>query len=136
MTKEIEIHGCIEIPPEISQNEVCDQFLNFVEANGWSFGGGVRTIADGFYLNDDGTKEKHVLKTNSGEITKMKKRLFVIATLLIMLIVSFVLVKIIDGMVQIDNDYLMLGIFLAVVNLTIGLVSYLIYRRSKEDSKR
>lgn len=60
MTKEIEIRGCIQIPPEVSQDEVCDRFIAFVEANGWSFGGGFRTIADGYYLNADGTKDKHV----------------------------------------------------------------------------
>ena len=60
----------------------------------------------------------------------MKKWLFIIVTLLIMLVISIVLSIIIDGMVQIDNDYLILGIFLGVVNIVIGMVSYFIYRRS------
>lgn len=61
MRKEIEIRGCIEIPPEGSQDEVCDRFIEWVEANGWSFGGGFRTIVDGYYVDDDGTEIKHVL---------------------------------------------------------------------------
>ena len=32
----------------------------FIEENGWSFGGGVRTIVDGCYINGDGTPEKPV----------------------------------------------------------------------------
>ena len=63
----------------------------------------------------------------------MKKWLFVIVTALIMLVVSIVLVILIDGTVQIDNDYLILGFFLAVVNLVIGFVSYQICRRSIEE---
>lgn len=61
MIKEIEVQGCIEIPPEISQDGVLDKFIEFVEANGWSFGGGFRTIEDGYYINGDGTKGRHVL---------------------------------------------------------------------------
>lgn len=64
MIKEIEIQGCIEIPPEISQDEVLDKFIEFIEANGWSFGGGVRTIVDGYYINGNGAKGRHVLDEN------------------------------------------------------------------------
>ena len=53
MTKEIEMQGCIEIPPEVSQDEVCDKLIAFIEANGWHFGGGFRTIVDGEYIDDD-----------------------------------------------------------------------------------
>ena len=53
MRKEIEIQGCIEIPPETSQDEVIDKFIAFIEANGWHFGGGFRTVIDGEYLDDN-----------------------------------------------------------------------------------
>ncbi len=52
MTKEIEMQGCIEIPPEVSQDEVCDKLIAFIEANGWYFGGGFRTVIDGEYIDD------------------------------------------------------------------------------------
>ncbi len=51
MRKEIEIQGCIEIPPEVSQDKVIDSFITFIEANGWYFGGGFRTIVDGQYID-------------------------------------------------------------------------------------
>ena len=61
MTKEIEIQGCITIPKDVSMDEVIDKFIAFIEKNEWSFGGGYRTIIDGYYMNADGTKEKCVL---------------------------------------------------------------------------
>ena len=59
--KEIEIQGCITVPEEVSADEVIDKFLAFVEQNEWSFGGGYKTIIDGYYMNADGTRGKHVL---------------------------------------------------------------------------
>ncbi|MFR1082756.1 MAG: hypothetical protein ACLSFW_07690 [Bacteroides cellulosilyticus] len=56
MTKEIEIQGCITIPKDVSMDEVIDKFIAFIEKNEWSFGGGYRTIIDGYYMNADGTK--------------------------------------------------------------------------------
>lgn len=50
--KEIEINGCINIPPNVSFDEVYDKFIEFVESNGWFFGGGFRTIIDGEYVED------------------------------------------------------------------------------------
>lgn len=61
MRKEIEILGCIEVSSETTQDEVYDKFIDFIESNGWLFGGGFITIEDGYYINDDGTKGKHVL---------------------------------------------------------------------------
>ena len=61
MTKEIEIQGCITIPQDVSMDEVIDKFIAFIEKNEWSFGGGYRTIIDGYYMNADGTKGKCVL---------------------------------------------------------------------------
>lgn len=53
--KEFEFQGCVEVPMELSEDQFLDLFLAFIEANHWSFGGGVRTIVDGYYLNADGT---------------------------------------------------------------------------------
>ena len=61
MTKAIEIQGCITIPKDVSMDEVIDKFIAFIEKNEWSFGGGYRTIIDGYYMNADGTKGKCVL---------------------------------------------------------------------------
>ena len=61
MTKEIKIQGCITIPKDVSMDEVIDKFIAFIEKNEWSFGGGYRTIIDGYYMNADGTKGKCVL---------------------------------------------------------------------------
>lgn len=53
--KEFEFQGCVEVPMELSEDQFLDLFLAFIEANHWSFGGGMRTIVDGCYLNADGT---------------------------------------------------------------------------------
>lgn len=53
--KEFEFQGCVEVPMELSEDQFLDRFLTFIEENGWSFGGGVRTIVDGCYINEDGT---------------------------------------------------------------------------------
>ena len=60
MCKEIEINGCVEIPPEMTEDEFTNEFLAFVEARGWRFGGGFREIVDGYYILSDGTRGKHV----------------------------------------------------------------------------
>lgn len=59
--KEIEIQGCVTVPEEVSEDEFVDTFIAFIEKNGWSFGGGYKTIVDGYYMNDDGIQGKHVL---------------------------------------------------------------------------
>ena len=58
--KEFEFQGCVEVPMELSEDQFLDRFLMFIEENGWSFGGGVRTIVDGYYINEDGTPGKPV----------------------------------------------------------------------------
>ena len=45
---------------ELSEDQFLDRFLMFIEENRWSFGGGVRTIVDGYYINEDGTPGKPV----------------------------------------------------------------------------
>ena len=60
MRKEIEICGCIEIPPEMTMDEFWDAFLPLIESKGWTFGGGAREIIDGYYMNPDGTRGKHI----------------------------------------------------------------------------
>ncbi len=61
MRKEFEITGCVEVQPEVTENEFLDSLIKFVESKGWRFGGGVREIQDGFYINTAGTKGKSVL---------------------------------------------------------------------------
>ena len=61
MRKEIEINGCVEVPPEITMDEFERVFLEFIESKGWYFGGGFNEIIDGYYVNPDGTKGKSVV---------------------------------------------------------------------------
>lgn len=63
MTKEIEIQGCVSVPEEVSMDDFIDNFIAFIEENRWSFGGCYRTIIDGYYINEDGTKGEGVLDT-------------------------------------------------------------------------
>ena len=60
MRKEIEINGCIEISPEMNIVDFENEFIKFVESNGWSFGGGFKEIVDGYYVMPDGSKGKSV----------------------------------------------------------------------------
>lgn len=43
-TKEIEINGCLSVPESCSEDEISDKFIDFVERNNWSFGGGIRHV--------------------------------------------------------------------------------------------
>ena len=56
MCKEIEINGCVEIPPEMTMDEFAHEFLVFIEERGWRFGGGFREIVDGHYVLPDGRR--------------------------------------------------------------------------------
>ena len=60
--KEIKITGCIEIQPELTLDEFEKQFIEFIEAKAWLFGGSFKEIVDGYYINPDGTKGKSVLE--------------------------------------------------------------------------
>jgi hypothetical protein len=62
MRKEIEIRGCIEIPPEMTMDAFTDAFIEWIESKGWYFGGGLQEIVDGHYVNSDGTLGKSVLE--------------------------------------------------------------------------
>ncbi|MBO5797031.1 MAG: hypothetical protein J6R77_01640 [Clostridia bacterium] len=61
MRKEIEITGCVEIPPGMTTDAFCDAFIEWIESKGWHFGGGFNEIVDGCYINPDGTKGKPVV---------------------------------------------------------------------------
>lgn len=67
MRKEFEINGCVEVAMELSEDEFWYKFIDFIEANNWYFGGGIKEIVDGFYINEDGTKE-HVLDSDLKEL--------------------------------------------------------------------
>lgn len=40
----IEINGCVSIQPFLSHDDFLDRFIDFVELNGWSFGGGTEDV--------------------------------------------------------------------------------------------
>lgn len=62
MEKEFEIAGCISgVADDMSCDEFTDIFIEFIESKNWLFGGGINEIIDGYYINEDGTKGKHVL---------------------------------------------------------------------------
>ena len=62
----------------------------------------------------------------------MKKTVFVLSTLAIMLIVSRFIVRIVDATVQIDDDIGLLLLLLLLVNAAIGFVSYQLYQAAKK----
>ncbi len=42
----IKIDGCISIQPFLSHDDFLERFINFVEINGWFFGGGTEDVTD------------------------------------------------------------------------------------------
>ena len=60
--KEFEIQGCIEVPPEVTEDEFWNAFIEFVESKGWAFGGGIQEIQDGYYILANGSRGQHVLE--------------------------------------------------------------------------
>ena len=44
MEKTIEIQGCVTVTGEVTEDEFMDKFIEFIESNGWYFGGGVKEI--------------------------------------------------------------------------------------------
>lgn len=59
----------------------------------------------------------------------MKKAIFIITTVFIMLITSRFVIRIVDATVQIDNDIALLIILLIVLNLVIGMLSRFLYKK-------
>ena len=59
----------------------------------------------------------------------MKKVIFIITTVFIMLITSRFVIRIVDATVQIDNDIALLIILLIVLNVVIGMLSHFLYKK-------
>ena len=66
----------------------------------------------------------------------MKKTVFVLSTLAIMLIVSRFIVRLVDATVQIDDDLALLLLFLLLVNAVIGWIGYKLYRASNTPKRK
>ncbi len=60
---------------------------------------------------------------------QMKKTVFIVSTVLIMLITSRFVIRIVDATVQIDDDIGLLIILLIMLNLAIGMLSHFLYRK-------
>ena len=65
----------------------------------------------------------------------MKKAMHITVTTIIMLIASRFLVRIVDATVQIDEDIGALVVLLAVINICIGGISYLVYQKYQNKKK-
>ena len=52
MNKEIEIDGCVSIQNDLTHDEFLKKFINFIETNGWYFGGGTRVYIDDEYVDE------------------------------------------------------------------------------------
>ena len=61
MRKEFEINGCVEVPPEVTEDEFSEAFLKFIESKGWRFGGGIKEIRNGCYVMPDGNLKQDIL---------------------------------------------------------------------------
>lgn len=61
----------------------------------------------------------------------MRKKLFVIFTIILMLVASRFVVRIVDATVQIDGNVAMLAALLIVINAAIVFVSRKIYKAAR-----
>lgn len=61
---------------------------------------------------------------------EVKKIVYIVVTVLIMLIVSRFIIRIVDATVGIDRDIGILVLFLIIVNTLIGFIAYRCCRRS------
>lgn len=59
---------------------------------------------------------------------RVRKKLYIIATIIVMLIASRFVVRIVDATVQIDGNIVMLSALLIVVNALIGFISCKVYK--------
>ena len=47
INREIQIEGCVDVKDNpISADEFCDKFIEWIESNGWYFGGGIKPYAE------------------------------------------------------------------------------------------
>ena len=60
----------------------------------------------------------------------MKKTIYILSTLAVMLVVSRFVIRIVDATVQIDNDIGLLLLLLLLVNAVIGWIGWRLYRAS------
>lgn len=44
--KVIKIDGCVEVPPTVTEDELMEKFIAFIEDNHWYFGGGIYEVKD------------------------------------------------------------------------------------------
>ena len=65
MRKEFEINGCVEVPPEVTEDEFSEAFLKFIESRGWRFGGGIKEIQNGCYVMPDSNLKQDILDNKS-----------------------------------------------------------------------
>ena len=62
----------------------------------------------------------------------MKKSVYILITVAVMLIVSRFIIRIVDATVQIDDDIGLLILLVILVDAVIGFVSYRIYQAAKK----
>ena len=65
----------------------------------------------------------------------MKKAIFIITTVFIMLITSRFVIRIVDATVQIDNDIALRIILLIVLNVVIGMLSRFLYKKIFRENR-
>lgn len=61
-----------------------------------------------------------------------RKAVWTLMTLSVMLVLSLLLIKLVDSMVQIDDDMGLLLVFLAAVNAAAALISHRLYKKKSE----
>lgn len=44
---EIEINGCVEVEDNVDLNSFSEKFIDFLESNGWYFGGSIDEYKEG-----------------------------------------------------------------------------------------
>ena len=62
MSEVFEIHGCIEVPVELSKEEFVALFIELIESKNWAFGGSIAEFLNESQVDSDDTKEKRIIE--------------------------------------------------------------------------
>lgn len=59
------VRGCMTVNSEYSKSEVADLVINFAREHRWAHNLKFSEIIDGYYINEDGSKGKHVFEEDA-----------------------------------------------------------------------
>lgn len=69
---EYKIYGAINVEDELSYDQFYSKLITFFNSKNWAFNGEILEIIDGYYINEDGTRGKHIFEGTGYTIEESK----------------------------------------------------------------